>query len=181
MKKTMTVLLLIICTVSILLTACLLAYSSLVRKDDIVRIGDITGINTKASLRDGSNIVSGVMFIDGEGFAHGMIMPLNGQAGLNVTSIRIIDVYGSKCTIVFSCLDDPNGSLYIEEDYPLSNLRYNATKVMMADDGVKSDLHSQRFTVRGGVGRPGPVLWILDLLGVGIYIVLILRKVRSRK
>ena len=97
-------------------------------------------------------------------------------------SIRIIDVYGSECTIVFQCSDSSDGGLWIETDYPLSNLNYNEAKVRRADDGIKSDYYSQRFTVRGtGIGSINPVFWIIDLFSVFTIVFIIVRKVRAKR
>ena len=183
-EKVITILLLIFCSLALLITALVIFDNARLNKnnDGVVPVESITGINTSATLKSGCYVKEGVSFIDGQGFAHGMVMAMNGEPGLKVSSIRIIDVYGSECTIVFQCSDSSDGGLWIETDYPLSNLNYNEAKVRRADDGIKSDYYSQRFTVRGtGIGSINPVFWIIDLFSVFTIVFIIVRKVRAKR
>jgi len=135
-----------------------------------IPIENITGINSKATLKPGIKIKSATRFpengdmiwchcgrmeivsdalalyyIDG-------IVPSNAAAenpGLPVSNIRIIDVYGDNCTIVFNCTDDNN--TYGIFDYPLENLDYNELAVKSADDGIKADIRGSRFTLESGI------------------------------
>ncbi|MCR5529095.1 MAG: hypothetical protein K6F49_07755 [Saccharofermentans sp.] len=145
--KVVSVIFAIIFTISIALTVLVFSFNGKIRSDeDIVPIESITGINTPATLKDGCYIKHGVIFHDGIGFYNGFIEVLPGdeQEGLPVSSVRIIDVYETSCTIYF----ESGGESYIEDNYPLSNLRYNVIKVLLADDGVHSSYYGQRIGVK---------------------------------
>ena len=129
-------------------------------ESELVPIEEFTGIYSGASLKDDCFITHGSTFrssIDEIGpskaFATGLLLAeidsLNSDEpvepeiqGIRPVDIRIIDVYGDKCTILFSYSGDQN---YIN-DYPLSNLEYNETAVKLADDGIKNELG--RYTIR---------------------------------
>ena len=127
----------------------------------LVPIEEITGINSKATLKPGSTITEGsdAAYINYGEWYHGRNIKFAPEVleslgysdkdsgdteyqGLHVSNIRIVDVYGDKCTIMFTCTDD--NYEYACDDYPLENLDYNVKKVEAADDGVKANLVMMR-------------------------------------
>ena len=183
----LTTLLAVICTTSIFLTVLFIGFNK--RTSDnvhvLVPIENVTGINTPAALKSGCYIKEGMNYHAGGGYCHCMAICLPDQEGLNVSSARIIDVYGSQCTVAFNFSNDIE--CLIKENYPLSNLSYDERKVKMADDGIKSSyVDAQRITVREArsyshFGLWPYVLWIFDIIGVVILIYTIGRKVKNRR
>ena len=123
---------------------------------DLIPVERITGINAAAKLRDGCHVNEGISFpYDDNGpWLHsgrmaGLEDMIEGGSGKNeglpVKNIRIIDVYGDKCTITFMCTDD--SKRYYTTDFPLAYLKYNRSKVEKADDGVRTPLPGSRFTL----------------------------------
>lgn len=135
---------------------------------DLIPVGQITGIDTKATLREGCFITSGYSFpINDNGpWEHcvrgaGIVSAIESEGspsveGLPAQDIRIIDVYGSKCTIVYTCSDDHKR--YETEDFPLAYLKYNESKVNAANDGIKTTLYGSRFTLASGLSFSFPKL-----------------------
>ena len=137
-----------------------------------IPIENITGINSKATLKPGIKIQSAprfpengdmiwchcmrISYIDsvievalGDDPSNTVETAVAEDPGLPVSNIRIIDVYGDNCTIVFNCTDDNN--TYGIFDYPLENLDYNELAVKSADDGIKADIRGSRFTLESGI------------------------------
>lgn len=129
---------------------------------DLIPIEMITGIYCPAALKPGCTVKNGYDFPysdDGPWCAamvtNEVINLVRAQSdenyipkdGLTIESLSIIDVYGDKCTIVFTC-EEGNGQ-YAAYDYPLDNLIYDPIKVAQADDGVQSKLYGSGFTLIG--------------------------------
>ena len=170
--KVISVILGILCSISVVLTVLLYCFGGrTINVLDVVPIESVTGIDIPASLKDGCYIREGYGYSE-IGYVNSVIMCEPGQESLHVSDIRIIDVYGSGCTITFWCDDNR----YKNEGYPLSNLIYNEDKVRKADDGIKSSyVDAQRITVREArsyshFGLWPYVLWIFDIIGVVILI-----------
>lgn len=126
------------------------------KEGDLIPIEKITGINVPAKLRDGCYVTKGISmpYDDNGSWEHGgrvaalMIdagVVATTDPGLPVKDIRIIDVYGDKCTITFMCTDD--NKRYYSTDFPLAYLKYDKSKVEKADDGVRTPLPGSRFTL----------------------------------
>lgn len=109
----------------------------------ISNVETITGINKSVTLRRGLIITEGslVRHYDPESWPEstraGMLVRTSDD-GIPTEDIRIVDVYGSECTIVFVAEDD--GRYYVVEDFPLSCLEYNEGIVSAADDGAKENI-----------------------------------------
>ena len=131
----------------------------------LVPIEDITGINSKAALKTDCTITEGYdadyiklgMWYHGRNIKFapelleylGYPVEYSGDTeyqGLHVSNIRIVDVYGDKCTIMFTYAGDNHE--YACDYYPLENLDYNVMMVEFADDGIKSDLVGLRRYLR---------------------------------
>ena len=130
--------------------------------NNLIPIEMITGIYCPALLKPGCTVDYGYDFPDSDDQPWGLggvtndVVNLVGaqqdenykpKEGLNIKKLSIIDVYGDKCTIVFTC-EDSSGQ-YASYDYPLDNLIYDPIKVAQADDGVKSKLYGSGFTLIG--------------------------------
>ena len=184
----LTTLLAVICTTSIFLTVLFIGFNK--RTSDnvhvLVPIENVTGINTPAALKSGCYIKEGLHYTAGTGYCHCMAICLPDQEGLNVSSARIIDVYGSQCTVAFNFSNDIE--CLIKENYPLSNLSYDERKVKMADDGIKTEIYRGGFVIRDHTSvipinriPVGSILIILDITGVVILIYTIGRKIKNRR
>ena len=125
--------------------------------DGLIPIEKISGVYTKATLKPGCKVFFGHQFpFDDNGIrCHcervceayiGLSGDVKNPPGLPVKNISIIDVYGDKCTITFTCSDDHER--YAEYDYPLANLNYDKAKVEKADDGVKTEFYGSRYTLK---------------------------------
>ena len=134
-------------------------------EDGVYPIEHFTGIDAPATLKDGCVITEGCSLpqINDEhaiwchcGIVSGVSMEIAeisdaaGEApasnpGISVSSLRIIDVYGDKCTIVFRC--SANGSLYYTSYYPLENLNYNPLLVDAAQDYEHTNLYHTRYII----------------------------------
>ena len=116
-------------------------------------IEDITGICEPVTLKPGCIVSYGSYFTrsyDGIGVAKSMASsfidnPESEDPGILLENLRIIDVYGDDCTIVFNCEGDSD--LYTDRYYPLANLEYDEEKVAAADDGVESKLAANKYTL----------------------------------
>lgn len=179
----LTTLLAVICTTSIFLTVLFIGFNK--RTSDnvhvLVTIENVTGINTPASLKSGCYIKEGMNYHAGSGYCHCMAICLPDQEGLNVSSARIIDVYGSQCTVAFNFSNDIE--CLIKENYPLSNLSYDERKVKMADDGIKTEIYRGGFVIRDHTSvipinriPVGSILIILDITGVIILMFVVVRR-----
>lgn len=175
----------VICTVSVALTFLLLgSLRYLKRTDNMVPVESITGINTPATLKNGCYIKEGLTYDDGLGVILNMAVCMPGQEGLAVSSIRIIDVYGSECTIAFNFADGYR--CLIKDNYPLSNLDYDDRKVREADDGIKSDIYrdgiainGHRNYIRNSPVRISPAIWVLGIIGVAVLVSAVVRKFKK--
>ena len=134
-----------------------------VDRSDLIAIEKITGINSEATVKEGCRIVSGYYFpYEDDGIrCHCRVFPgkdiyysaFDGwttSAAADITNVRIVDVYGDKCTIVFHEGDedeDKHTAGYCCDDYPLENLNYNVKEVEAANDGIKTDLAGSGYTL----------------------------------
>ena len=137
-----------------------------------IPIDEITGIYSSANLKQGCIITHGTYFRDDPDsfLSHALEKNIeNKDQGLAVSDIRIIDVYGFNCSVIF--IYDENQQLYVAEDYPLSNLDYNVIEVISANDLMKADLHNN-YTLRGAPSRHMPRILII-LVPVLILVVFV--------
>ena len=149
----------------------------------VVPIDKITGIYTSATLKPGCNITYGKPFL-----AYPDSVPSHNQPSeiptededpvLSVSDIRIIDVYGFKCSIIFIYNEDQQ--LYVAEDYPLSNLDYDVLEVLGANDGIKTDLKGTGYTLRGAPSRHLPRILVL-IIPVILIVTAVLLEIRRAK
>ena len=95
----------------------------------------------------------------------------NEDQGLSVSDIRIIDVYGFKCSVIF--IYNENQQLYIAEDYPLSNLDYNVIDVISANDLMKANL-PVNYTLRGAPSAHMPRILIILIPAVVLAVFVVL-------
>ncbi len=158
---------------------------------DLIPVERITGINISAKLRDGCYVTKGysMPYDDNGPWLHGgrvagLTQMIDGNSapteGLPVKNIRIIDVYGDKCMIVYTCSDD--GQRYYTEDFPLAYLKYDRKKAEKADDGIKTSLPGSRFTLASDTSNVRLVLILIVSLGIAAVAVFILcKKERSHE
>ena len=148
-------------------------------------IDQITGIYTDAKLKPGCIVTSGDAFSGQDGFhIHYSLGPIvstikgesSEQSGHDVRNIKIIDVYGDRCTITFICDDDPGYSSFICYDYPLANLEYDPLEVFLANDSIKTDLYGTGYTIMGAPSFhfPRVVLLLIPISVVAGAILLVL-------
>ena len=172
-------------------------------KDDLIPIEEITGINSKATLKPGCKVMNSYHFPyddykdDYKPVCHcrelkndlnwDVIDPYIGftvkdSPEIAASNIRIVDVYGDKCTITFNIAD--NNSTYGCDDYPLENLDYNVKEVEAADDGIKTDLDGSRYTLdRRYLKKSQRIIIAVVICGtvvMGIVFLLIWRKNKHR-
>lgn len=150
MKKVITTIVLILSLVSVLYTGLILGFIARVRptqSNTLIPIKKITGIDERATLKTMSTPLTGTQIParDTDPWCHCGILLTSSEANTCVKDIRIIDVYGSNCTIVYSTTKE--SGLFETQDFPLSNLNYNISKVSKADDGFKTKLHGSHFTL----------------------------------
>ena len=171
-----------------------------VDRSDLIAIEKITGINSEATVKEGCRIVYGYYFpYEDDGIrCHCRVFPgkdiyysaFDGwttSAAADITNVRIVDVYGDKCTIVFHEGDedeDKHTAGYGCDDYPLENLNYNVKEVEAANDGIKTDLAGSGYTLdsRHTINclYVGIVLMICGTVVMGIVLFLIWRKNKHR-
>ena len=145
-----------------------------------IPIDKITGIYSSANLKQGCTITHGTYFAyDPDSFlSHALEKNIeNKDQGLSVSDIRIIDVYGFNCSVIF--IYNENQQLYVAEDYPLSNLDYNVIEVISANDLMKADLHNN-YTLRGAPSKHMPRILII-LIPVVILVVFAALHIRFLK
>ena len=147
----------------------------------LIPVEKITGINERVKLKDGCFVTSGTSFASNDNGVrcHCMRMTFaetigSNIPGLPVDNLRIIDVYGDKCTLVFNCTDDHK--LYVAGDYPLANLEYNESKVNKADDGIHTNLIGTGYTIDPVPSPAGVAINIVELIGTWIVGVIIIGK-----
>ncbi len=167
-KKNIITVLFIISIVVLVLIGCIIVFSQPTRQS--IPIDKITGIYSSAKLKQGRIITHGTYFPDDGVFSHAYERYIeNEDQGLSVSDIRIIDVYGFNCSVIF--IYDENQQLYIAEDYPLSNLDYNVIEVISANDLMKADL-PVNYTLRGAPSAHMPRILII-LVPVLILVVFV--------
>ncbi len=98
-----------------------------------------TGIDTPAALKDGCTIqtakhLENSHYHNGDLCLFGAIKEIDGSEYPEPTflDLRIIDVYGDECTIVFRSTE--GGEIYYTSNYPLENLIYDTEAVIAAQD-----------------------------------------------
>ena len=97
---------------------------------------------------------------------------------LSVSDIRIIDVYGFKCSIIFIYNEDQK--LYIAEDYPLSNLDYDVLEVLGANDGIKTNLKGTSYTIYEAPSHHMPRVLVI-IIPVILIVVAVVLQIRWAK
>ncbi len=160
-------------------------------KSGYTPIDQITGIYTDAKLKPGCVVTSGDAFSGQDGIhlfysLSPIVSKIKGesseQAGHDVRNIKIIDVYGDKCTIIFICDDDPGYDRFICDDYPLANLEYDPLEVFLANDGIKTDLYGTGYTTQGAPSFcfPRVVLLFIPISVVTGVILLVLSRRKNK-
>lgn len=137
-----------------------------------IPIDEITGIYSSAKLKQGRIITHGTYFPDDGVFSHVYERYIeNEDQGLSVSDIRIIDVYGFKCSVIF--IYNENQQLYIAEDYPLSNLDYNVIDVISANDLMKANL-PVNYTLHGAPSAHMPriLIILIPVLVLAVFVAL---------
>jgi hypothetical protein len=158
-KKIIITVLFIISIIALIFIGCLIDFFKPVRHG--IPIDEITGIYSSAKLKQGRIITHGTYFPDDPDsfLSHALEKEIeNKDQGLSVSDIRIIDVYGFNCSVIF--IYDENQQLYIADDYPLSNLDYNVIEVISANDLMKADLNSN-YTLHGAPSKHMPRILII--------------------
>ena len=139
-----------------------------------IPIKEVTGINSKATLKPGCKVINASFVLPYgcqtiRGYSDIEVTPVpkeveqylpniefteddtvnynlqEGNISRLISNIRIVDVYGDKCTISFVAAD--NNAMYGRYDYPLDNLDYNEKEVDAANDGIKTDLFGSIYTL----------------------------------
>ena len=147
------------------------AYKNKTAPGDLKPVQEITGIYTEATLKPDSVIDYGVSIpMDDNGpwchcaFIAGEITNTEtgetikiGPTASDIRNLRIVDVYGSKCTIVYGVHNPEKSSTerYVSYDFPLSDLEYNEIAVASAQDFKKTELYGSRFSLRLSENRKG--------------------------
>lgn len=180
-KKTKKAIWVVIFIVALIIIGCIIYLLQPVRHS--VPIDKITGIYTSATLKPGCTITHGKPFT-----AYPDSVPIHNQPSeiptededpvLSVSDIRIIDVYGFNCSIIFIYNEDQQ--LYVVEDYPLSNLDYDALKVLGANDGIKSYLKGTGYTLRGAPSRHVPRILVIIIPVILIVAAVLLQIGRAK-
>ena len=169
-------------------------------KDDLIPIEEITGINSQATLKPGCKVGTAyTMPYDDNGiwchcfriFDPAILQELNyaitgdyceltEDPSQLISDIRIIDVYGDKCTITFTVTD--GSERYRCWDYPLENLDYNINEVISADDGIKTTLLGSRFTLDRSSEISGQCVGIaLMICGAAIGVTAVFLRAKKNK
>ncbi len=168
----------VILSLVVLYNACVI-YSAIEdeKENDLIPIEQITGIYTKATLKAGCYIDYGLRIpLDDNGvWCHCISV-----GPISVDVLWIIDVYGDYCTVVFG-FSDSSYECICTEDYPLSNLNYDTSKVSKADDGLKLELYGSRYTLNETTGPSSYfcviVLYLCFEIGSLAGIVILVREV----
>ena len=145
-----------------------------------IPIDEITGIYSSAKLKQGRIITHGTYFPDDGVFSHMYERYIeNEDQGLSVSDIRIIDVYGFKCSVIF--IYNENQQLYIAEDYPLSNLDYNVIEVISANDLMKANL-PVNYTLHGAPSAHMPriLIILIPVLVLAVFVALHIRMLKKK-
>jgi len=177
-KETHNTVLFIVSIVALILIGSIIRFSQPVRQ--CVPIDRITGIYSSAKLKQGCIITNGTLFpVDSYSvLSHEFDRYIeNEDRGLSVSDIRVIDVYGFNCSVIF--IYDENQQLYIAEDYPLSNLDCNVIEVISANDLMKADLHTY-YTLHGAPSKHMPRILII-LIPVVVIVAFIVLHIRFLK
>lgn len=173
-------------------------------RGDLIPIEEITGINSKATLKPGCAIGTAynIPYDDNGIWCHcfrifdpailqyidyvttGDVAVKDSEHTADpsklISDIRIIDVYGDKCTITFFATDDHE--LYSCDDYPLENLDYNVMKVAIADDGIATTLRGSRFTLNTSEEISGQRVGIaLMICGAAIGVTAVFLRAKNNK
>ena len=148
----------------------------------VVPIDKITGIYSSATLKPGCTITHGKPFGSYDSVvSHNQpseIPTEDEDPVLSVSDIRIIDVYGLKCSIIFIYNEDQK--LYVAEDYPLSNLDYNVLEVLGANDGIKTNLKGRGYTIHGAPSQHMPRILVI-IIPVILIVAAVLLRIRLAK
>lgn len=177
-KKVIITVLFIISIVALVLIGCIIEFSQPVGPG--IPIDKITGIYSSAKLKQGRIITHGTYFPDDGVFSHAYEKYIeNEDQGLSVSDIRIIDVYGFNCSVIF--IYDENQQLYIAEDYPLSNLDYNVIEVISANDLMKADLPFN-YTLRGAPSAHMPriLIILIPVVVLAVFVALNIRMLKKK-
>ena len=170
-KKIIITIVFIVSIVAIALIGCLIEALKPARHG--IPIDEITGIYSSAKLKQGRIITHGTYFPDDGVISHAYERYIeNEDQGLSVSDIRIIDVYGFKCSVIF--IYNENQQLYIAEDYPLSNLDYNVIEVISANDLMKANLHTN-YTLRGAPSNnhmPRILIILIPVVVLAVFVAL---------
>ena len=121
-----------------------------------IPIDKITGIYADAKLKPGCIVSGGSYFYDSDSDIriHSdlvVVVSMDGEpVAYDVSNIKIIDVYGDKCTIIFNCENDKKwkGHSFCS-NYPLDNLEYDPLSVFLANDYVETELNGTGYTLKG--------------------------------
>ena len=179
-KKVIITVLFIISIVALVLIGCIIEFSKPVGPG--IPIDKITGIYSSAKLKQGCIITHGTYFRDDpdSGLSHAFDKYIeNEDQGLSVSDIRIIDVYGFNCSVIF--IYDENQQLYIAEDYPLSNLDYNVIDVISANDLMKANL-PVNYTLRGAPSAHMPriLIILIPVVVLAVFVALNIRMLKKK-
>ncbi|WP_034449225.1 hypothetical protein [Butyrivibrio sp. AE2032] len=177
-KKIVITVLFIVSIVALVLIGYIIVFPQPARQG--IPIDEITGIYSSAKLKQGCNITHGTYFPEDGVFSHAYERYIeNEDQGLPVSDIRIIDVYGFNCSVVFIYAE--NQQLYIAEDYPLSNLDYNAIEVISANDLMKADLPTN-YTLNGAPSEhlPRILIILIPVLVLAVFVALHIRMLKKK-
>ena len=177
-KKVIITVLFIVSIVVLILIGCIIEFSKPSRPG--IPIDEITGIYSSAKLKQGRTITHGTYFPDDGVLSHMYEKYIeNEDQGLPVSDVRIVDVYGFKCSVVF--IYDENQQLYIAEDYPLSNLDYNIIEVISANDLMKADL-PVNYTLRGAPSAHMPriLIVLIPVVVLAVFVALNIRMLKKK-
>ena len=180
-KKIIITVLFIVSIVALVLIGCIIEAFKPVRHG--IPIDEITGIYSSAKLKQGCIITHGTYFRDDpdSGLSHAFDKYIeNEDQGLSVSDIRVIDVYGFNCSVIF--IYDENQQLYIAEDYPLSNLDYNVIEVISANDLMKADLLTN-YTLHGAPSNkhmPRILITLIPVIVLAVFVALHIRMLKKK-
>ena len=180
-KKTINVILVVISIVALIIIGCIINVFGQPGRH-VVPIDKITGLYSSATLKPGCTITHGKPFGSYDRVAsHSQPQEIpteDEDPVLSVSDIRIIDVYGFNCSIIFIYNEDQQ--LYVAEDYPLSNLDYDALEVLGANDGIKSYLKGTGYTLRGAPSRHMPRILVIIIPVILIVAAVLLQIGRAK-